>query len=127
MNSDSVCSLAGINSINCTKAIPEVKGAGCKRHPTGAERVLRSSDNCGCSARGGSHVGVSVHDVVVFTFPLPSEFWSANLFIKVGSELCCGLIMYRFLYSYLLLPKLSCFNQSLIRHGWWWFVVFVGL
>ena len=87
MNSDSVCFfLAGINPFKLTtvqKAIPRIKEAGCKRHPTGAERFLRSSDNCGCSARGGSRIGISVHEVVVFTFPLPSGFWFADLFFNV--------------------------------------------
>ena len=37
-----------------------------------------------------------MHDVVVFAFPLSPEFWSANLFIEVGSDLYCGWIIYRF-------------------------------
>ena len=86
MNSDSVCSIGrqefGLYT-TVQKAIPGIKGAGCKRHPTGAERFLRSSDNCGCSARGGSRVGISVHEVVVFTFPLPWGFWFADLFFDV--------------------------------------------
>ena len=82
MNSDSVCSLAGIKSINCTKAIPEVKkgrdvndtqpvqkgfcavqiiaaahkSEDCVQIIAGGSQVrklwLYSSDNCGCSARG---------------------------------------------------------------------------